>query len=708
MKKWSVYTLAMAALGYIPNLLAQDISADRIYQPTQSDIGGAGLMQTPTGRMNRDGEFSVLYYDNDEYRRMALSLQLFPWLESTIRYTDVRTRLYSDSEGFSGDQTYKDRGLDVKIRLLEETRWLPETSLGLRDIAGTGQFASEFIAASKRFGPVDVTLGIGWGYLGRSGNIDNPLCDIADRFCDRANELSGEGGEFEIGDWFTGNAGVFGGIEYQTPWDPLIVKVEYDANDFSRESSRTPIIQDSHWNYGLHYRMNDNVNLKLSYERGNTWMFGFSFRTNFDDMTQYKRTDPVPAPTEPQLTSMDQLDTDELRSKLRKASGFYLKRFYLSDNGKKVTLVGNQSRYRYETMSLDRAAAVLANYLPASVTQYQFVDDVLGMPIAQVNVDAPTFKRAFYRADFTTRYKDSYELVNVNQEDDDQLLFERASELGLPDIGFRPYLEQSFGGPEAFYMYKLRMDGYFNWVPAENFLVNGVISGTIVDNYDKFNYLVEEGEAPLPRVRTYVREYSTQSDIVLTRAQGTYVKEWQDNLYSSFYGGYLERMFGGIGTEWLYRPLDKPWAVGVDINYARQRSFENHLGFRDYDVLTGHLTGYLRTDYFFDNTLLTVSAGRFLAKDWGVNFKFEKKFDSGIIVGAFAAKTNISAEEFGEGSFNKGFFISIPFDLLQINHSTGRGAIGWTPLTRDGGQMLQRAAHLYGITDARSRFYNEW
>lgn len=33
--------------------------------PSQMDQGGVGLLQTPTGRMARAGEFSVNYRDND-------------------------------------------------------------------------------------------------------------------------------------------------------------------------------------------------------------------------------------------------------------------------------------------------------------------------------------------------------------------------------------------------------------------------------------------------------------------------------------------------------------------------------------------------------------------------------------------------------------------------------------------------------------------
>ena len=108
--------------------------------PSQSDFGGVGLLQMPTARMAKTGEFSVNYFDDDQYRRWSMSVQPFDWLEATLRYTDVRTRLYSANSEFSGDQTYKDKGMDVKIRLLEESTWIPNISLGFRDLMGTGLF----------------------------------------------------------------------------------------------------------------------------------------------------------------------------------------------------------------------------------------------------------------------------------------------------------------------------------------------------------------------------------------------------------------------------------------------------------------------------------------------------------------------------------------------------------------------------------------
>ncbi|OIV46047.1 hypothetical protein BK025_14755 [Sodalis sp. TME1] len=100
--------------------------------------------------------------------------------------------------------------------------------------------------------------------------------------------------------------------------------------------------------------------------------------------------------------------------------------------------------------------------------------------------------------------------------------------------------------------------------------------------------------------------------------------------------------------------------------------------------------------------LVKASVGQYLAKDKGVTFDLSKRFDSGITAGAYATFTNVSKEEYGEGSFTKGFYLSIPLDVLTVTPNRTRAQFNWTPLTRDGGQMVGRKYYLYGLTDERS------
>ena len=205
--------------------------------------------------------------------------------------------------------------------------------------------------------------------------------------------------------------------------------------------------------------------------------------------------------------------------------------------------------------------------------------------------------------------------------------------------------------------------------------------------------------------------------------QLTWIDKPDDNWYAQAYGGYLEMMFAGVGSEVLYRTLGSQWALGLDVNYVIQRDPESQFGLfteeiqfdpltnSTYRVQTGAFTGHISAYYqprweWLSDTLIKVGVGQFLAEDKGYLVDFSKQFKSGVIAGAYAAKTDLSAEEFGEGSFTKGFYLSIPFDLMTVNPSRNRAIISWAPLTRDGGQTLRRKYHLYSTSDARSPWYN--
>ena len=92
-----------------------------------------------------------------------------------------------------------------------------------------------------------------------------------------------------------------------------------------------------------------------------------------------------------------------------------------------------------------------------------------------------------------------------------------------------------------------------------------------------------------------------------------------------------------------------------------------------------------------------LSIGKYLAGDKGITLDLSRRFKSGFALGVFATKTNLSAEEFGEGSFNKGFYISVPTYLFYDNYRSGNISFGLTPLTKDGGAMLIYHNALYGL-----------
>ena len=158
--------------------------SDYIYTNTYSSFsnyGTLGLVQAPNARFFEEGTLAFSWSHNDPYLRGSIIAYPFDWMEASFQYTDINNALYSKVSAFSGTQSLKDKGFDIKFRLLEESNFLPQVAIGVRDIGGTSLFASEFIVASKRIRNADFSLGMGWGVLSKN-SFENPLGKINERF----------------------------------------------------------------------------------------------------------------------------------------------------------------------------------------------------------------------------------------------------------------------------------------------------------------------------------------------------------------------------------------------------------------------------------------------------------------------------------------------------------------------------------------------
>ena len=113
--------------------------------------------------------------NSDPINSLFISANPFDWMEVSLRYADINLYKYSPYKSFSGEQTYKDKSFNLKLKLIEETDRFPELSVGFRDFIGTGKFSGEYIVSSKRIGDFDFTVGIGWGALSHQDGLKNPF-----------------------------------------------------------------------------------------------------------------------------------------------------------------------------------------------------------------------------------------------------------------------------------------------------------------------------------------------------------------------------------------------------------------------------------------------------------------------------------------------------------------------------------------------------
>jgi hypothetical protein len=168
------------------------------------------------------------------------------------------------------------------------------------------------------------------------------------------------------------------------------------------------------------------------------------------------------------------------------------------------------------------------------------------------------------------------------------------------------------------------------------------------------------------------------------------------NLYGRVTVGYLEKMYGGISTEVLWKPVNSKIAVGLELNVSRQRAFNQLLGFQSYAVVSGHASTYWDMGNGFSSQL---DVGRYLAGDYGATATVDRVFNNGWKVGAYFTLTNVSFSNFGEGSFDKGLQFTIPLAWATGKPTTKKNSFTIIPITRDGGARLSVRNRLFGMVE---------
>lgn len=681
-------------------------SEPRTHQLSASDWGEIGLLQTPVARMAPAGDIRLNISRVAPYTRSNLMLQPLDWLEFGFRYTDVSNRLYGPS--IAGDQSYKDKSIDVKLRLREETKLWPQMAMGLRDLGGTGLFSSEYLVASKRWGNWDASIGLGWGYLGSRGNVKNPFSFLNSSFNTRPNNDVGLGGTPAARTWFHGPTSLFGGVQWHTPYEPLTLKLELDGNDYQHEPQTNNQPSKSPLNIGIVYAYSPNVDMSLALERGNSLMLGVTLHGGVNQLYTPKLLDPVlPRFTPNPAATLPPGGLGNTAKNIEVYTGWSV--LSINHQNAVTTVRADAGAALFLQERIERAVAVLHHDTPASTKRFVFELQDHGLPMSHLEVDRAEWVNKHWQAEPPALALPTYQYRSgqTNWDAANEANQESSEYWSGQATGFHAALEpsysQSLGGPDGFVLYQLGARVKLEHRFSDSTWVSGAVDYRLVDNYGNFKYTAPSN---LPRVRTYAREFVTTSRLTMPLMQLTHVSDLGGGHYLSAYGGMLESMYGGVGAEWLYRPWQGRLAFGVDANHVRQRDFKQDFAFRDYAVNTGHATVYWDTGW--NDVLVKLSAGKYLAGDKGATLDVKRVFQNGTSIGAWATKTNVSAEQFGEGSFDKGIYVTMPFDVMMPKSSSSTANIIWTPLTRDGGARLNRRFTLFDLTKQRDWRTLKW
>ena len=146
------------------------------------------------------------------------------------------------------------------------------------------------------------------------------------------------------------------------------------------------------------------------------------------------------------------------------------------------------------------------------------------------------------------------------------------------------------------------------------------------------------------------------------------------------------------------------YAFGAELNYVKGREFRQLTGFRTVNGLSklnGHLSGYFDTNFY--DYIAQLDYGKYLAGDKGYTLTLTRDFRNGWKVGGFFTITNASHADFGEGSFDKGIFLSFPLNPLMPYETRSTLNEKIRPIQGDGGSRVEVSGRLYSLINDKSK-----
>ena len=701
-KALKAHVLAAASCGVMgmtaPMALAQAREANRpvvaTSAPTLNFYGVPGLIDMPSGEALPSGQLAVGVSTFGGQTRTNLTFQFSPRISATFRYIGIRD--WND-DGFS---TYRDRSFDFRYLLIKEGRFAPAVTVGLQDFAGTGIYAGEYLVATKSFarpfnlpGKVKVTAGLGWGRLGSVGDIGSPFGSGRPVF-----DVNDTGGEPATDQWFRGPVSPFGGIEWQVT-DRFGVKAEYSSDGYAPETARGVFERDSRLNLGFEYQVRDALRV------GGYWLYGSEIGVNVQlqfnpktPATPYRLSGPRPIIQRPDLAgNAAAYDTgwtasasapmalrDTIAPELS-AAGIRLESLKLTATRAEARV--SSVRFDNQAIVVGRTGRAMARALPPSVEVFDIVLINNGLALSKTTLSRRDLETLEFQPNASQLLLSRAAISDADPQADGAVAVDDLYPRFSWSLG--PYVRPSFFDPDEPVRADVGIAAEAQYRFGPGWRVSGEIRHRLAGNIENSPRL---SNSVLPRVRTDAILYARAADTTL---ENLFVsKQWKPGrtTYARVSVGYLEQMFGGVSAEVLWKPAGSRLALGIEANYVKQRDFDQRLGFQSYEVATGHVSAYYDFGGGYHGQL---DVGRYLAGDVGATVTLERQFANGWRVGGFFTLTDVSAAEFGEGSFDKGITITVPVSWFTGKPTRQSLTTAIRPIQRDGGARLAVSDRLY-------------
>lgn len=668
------------------------LSAER-YSPNL--YGALGLNTVPSARMDAAGTVRLSVSEQDPYSHASLSFQLADALQLTLRQSVETSAFKEKNRPFYP-------GIDFKLRFIEESAWVPELAIGAQSAVGHKRQAGEYLAASKRYGRFDFTGGLGWGRYGTAGHFTNPLKAISNKF-GGSRDLSSELPNTPQ-DWFTGeDVGLFGGIEYFTPWvEGLSIKADWGADRYSVETAAgSDFQQAAPWGIGLSYHPNEWLNASFGTQGGDKFMGRLSLQTLVQNWP-WRETKPKDRPYFRPFRPSDGVYSAGVEK--AKADDILIYDPKRSDRNKNTLEAGLEIKAgRSLPFQIGRAITHLANESQPEIEQFTLKPTFQGLKGPKISIQRTDFERAVALGNGSP--EEIWQNTSIQREEiirNDWRRLTRSAfarhqyKTGAFSFNLEQRLslsEEDFGAlTRTSILGKYRSPEFFGFA-----LAGSSIRVNVHDNLDKIDRI------PVPalaRVRNDVDDF-TKDRIALDTLYTHVGTSIGSDIHLGFTAGYVEEQYAAAGGEILYRPYGSRLALGAELWRAIKRSPDDQFRFevQNEDGYVGH--AQLWYEMPEHDLVFHARAGQFIAGDAGLSFSLKHEFDNGSELKGFTTITNtVDLDDFGGTThLFSGMRFSVPLGSSKYLPENTRADLIMQPFARDAGQTLRVPIDLYEQTE---------
>jgi hypothetical protein len=655
---------------------------------TYNHLLQGGYFSMPSARMSEDGQVGAGFGYIPPYHHYSLRCQLIERLEITFNYR-VFKGVADPVLGELGFGDYSDKGANVKFELFsaEDSEYaLPGVAIGFDDIMGTRSFKAYYIVFTKVWLKYNFELSVGLG-------------------------------KHRI-------RGLFGGCA----WMPfrnscyeylrnLSFVLEYDAIPYwSTQIEPHPHGRKSRSriNGGIKYRLWDSIDLSLAYIRGDALAITASSYFNFGATKGMmpKIQDPLPYRAPANLQPIGYLRPEDVfvqdLTYALSQQGFDLLEAWLCNecDQKILRLRLINFTYRKEKAVRERLDNILAYLVPSNISYVIVTIDAGAFPVQEYHYNMTYLEK--YRSQSIGKYELDLltPLHEVSFPDPycSTLLFKK--DKGCWNMELSPKTNFLFGSAKGKFKYAVGLSLAFNGFLYDDIFYSVNLGYFVASNLYDLNDVDRLNPSQLINVRTDIINYYKQKSITVDEAYIQKISNLGKGWYTRTALGYFEPAYGGAAGEVLYYPVNSPWAIGAEAAVLKKRTYKG-IGFTDKFRKLVHFEPtyqkFAPSQYFLnmyydwkcESVSLKVSAGKFLANDYGARFEVCRYYPSGFRL--YFWYTHTSGHDYinGKRYQDKGVGFSVPLDIFYTCSSRSQWGYGMSAWLRDIGAKAYTGPELY-------------